>query len=544
MSADEYGIWHAEDFEGQDGGARIQAAVDGAEAQPGNNVIMVGPIGPDEKGRWHVSKPIELPSHTTLILQGAYLFLTDWATCDLIQNRDYIEGNTDIHVIGRGTASLDLNPSHQPQQKNHREDEIWMEKQGMEISDITKEVIGDMSVAEYALQRAEIGHMIVGIRFYNVTNLSLRGFSIGPMISFPIHIERVKNVRISDCTVAQDGREPAQEFIHVYGPAERVVIDNIVGGCSDDICALTTSESLFDPIGWGESKLTAEIRRANAGPINGVVISNIVVRNLWCTGLLRVLPSPGLPIDGVHISNIQMLETPGRSEAHAVLKFGNTKASQPNFHVCSPEDQANITIENVYVKDWVGPYIAILEPVKNLTIRGVRGVHTGPLLHNYGMAVDGLTLEDCRTTLVGGPKVPFVGPMFKFHMEEYHLGGTSESGTPAAILLDSATLKDIDIRNVVIKSALKPGDMVTGSGVAGLRLGPYAEAQSLHISGLKIDGYESGIVIEQTKGADVRFEDVTMRNVARPWDIKGAAWVKGDIAVSWHPDIQASFSGE
>ena len=538
MSSAEYGVWHAEDFEGENGGACIQAAVIAAEATPGNNVVMVGPMGPDVDGRWEVSQTIELPSHTTLILQGAYMVLADWAVCDLIQNRDYIEGNADIHVIGRGGARLDLNPSHQPQPPNHREDEIWMEEQGMPLSTVTKELIGDLTVAEYAAHHREIPYMIVGMRFYNVKNLSLRGFTIGPAVSFPLHIERVQNVRISDCTVAQDGHWSSQEFIHVYGPAERVVIDNIVGGCSDDICALTTSESLLSTKGWGGDKLPDDVRWANAGPIHGVVISNIIVRNLWCTGLLRVLPAPGYPIDGIHITNIQMLETPGRSLAHAVLKFGNTKSGMPKsvympFDACAPEDQANITIENIYVKDWVGPYIAILEPVKNLTIRGVRGSHTGALLHNYGNAIDGLTLEDCRTTLVGGPDVPFVGPMFQFHLDEYNLGGTSATGTPAAILLDSASLKDIDIRNVMVTSGLNVGDKVSGSGIAGMRLGPDAEVQSLHVSGLKIDGYESGIIVEKTRGEDLNFENITMRNVATPWEIRDADTVKGNVSFGW-----------
>ena len=253
------------------------------------------------------------------------------------------------------------------------------------------------------------------------------------------------------------------------------------------------------------------------------------MRNLWATGLLRVLPAPGYPIDGVHIKNIQMLETPGRSLAHAVLKFGNTKSGMPQsrympFDACAPEDQANITIENVFVKDWVGPFIAILEPVKNLTIRGVRGNHTGPLLHNYGNRIDGLTLEDCRTTLTGGPE-------FQFHLDEYNLGGTSATGTPAAILLDSAHLKDIDIRNVALTSGLKPEDMVTGSGVAGMRLGPDADVQSLHVSGLKIDGFESGVIVQETRGEDLKFEDVTMRDVGTPWDIRGADLVQGNVSL-------------
>ena len=531
MSAAKHGVWCAEDFEGKNGGARIQAAVDAAEAAPGPNVVMVGPVGPDADSRWEVSKAIELPSHTTLILQGAYLVLADKTDCNLIENRDFIEGNSDVHVIGRGGARLDLNPSQQGQLRDQRDVEIWFEEHGIELSPPTKEVIGDMTMAEFAAQRPSLPHIIVGMRFYNVENLSLRGFTIGPMVTWPLYVERVQNVRISDCTVAQDGREPWQEFIHVLGPAERVVIDNIVGSCGDDFCALNT----VSPVAarWDEAKLPAEVRRANAGPIHGVTISNVVIRNLWSTGLLRVLPVRGHPIDGVHVSNIQMLETPGHSGAHAVLKFGNTRPGHFDTENSGPEEMANITVENVFVKDWRGPYVAILEPVKNLTLRGLRGKHTGHLIHNYGNAIDGLTLEDCRTTLVGGPDEPFVGEMFHFCMEVYGLENTSRDGTPAAILLNNGPLKDVDIRNVTVTSELKPGDKVTGSGVAGLRLGPDAQVQSLNVSGLKIDGYESGVIVQETRGEDLKFEDVTMCDVGTPWLIRNADLVHGDVSLSW-----------
>ena len=540
MASTKHGVWHAEDFEGENGGARIQAAIDAAEAAAGNNVVMVGPVGPDADSRWEASKPIELPSHTTLILQGACLFLANDANCNLIENRDYINGNVDIHVIGRGGARLDGNPSQQAQPEyDHRQPEIWMEEQGIPLSDITKEVIGDMTIAEFSAARETVKYRIAGMMFYNVKNLSLRGFTIGPMPSWPLHIERVQNVRISDCTVAQDGREVSQEFIHVHGPAERVVIDNIVGSCSDDFCALDTLSALSadkilaDREESLAGKLPGDVRVANNGPIHGVVISNVVIRNTWCTGLLRFLPARGYPIDGVHVSNIQMLETPGRSEAHAVLKFGVTHSGHRSTAYCIPEDMANITVENVYVKDWVGPYVAVLEPVKNLTLRGLRGDHTGHFFHNYAQEIDGLTLEDCRVTLKGGPEEPFVGGMMLFCMAEWGLDSSSRDGTPAAILLNKGPLKDVDIRNVVVTSELKPGDKVTGSGVAGLRLGPDAAVQSLNVSGLQIDGYEAGIIVEGTRGEDLRFKDVTMRNVATPWVISDADLVHGDVSLNW-----------
>ena len=540
MSTDSHNVQYAENFKGKTGGERIQAAIKAAEAQPGHHVVVVGPIGPDSGGRWLLTRPIELPSHTTLILQGAQLFLANQANCNMVQNRDYVEGNTNIHVIGIGGARLDGNASNQDRPIEGRDVEIWMEKQGMPLSAATKEAIGDMSVAEFEKKRATEGaYRSHGIRFYHVDDLTLQGLTIGPTNFLAMRIERVKNVRISNITLAQDGREPNQDGIHIMGPAERVTISDIIGTCGDDVVALDTAGPLLLLPShyceyWDEDGLPADVHRAHAGPITGVTITNVVIRNRWCTGLLRTVPAPGYPIDGVHASNLQLLETPGYSEAHAVLKFGHSRPGEGGEQ-CAPEEHANITVENIFAKDWKGPYCVVFSPVKNLTVRGARGTHTGPFFHNFGQAIDGLTLEDCRTTLVGGPDEAFVTGMIQFLIEKQGFASTLLEGTPAAIILDGGPLKDVDIRNASLTSALKPGDKVAGTGVAGLRLGPGAQVHSLRVSGLTIDGFESGVIIgEGTQGEGLRLERVLMRNVATPWAIADADVVSGDVTLTCH----------
>jgi hypothetical protein len=401
-----------------------------------------------------------------------------------------------------------------------------MEQQGMELARSTREVIGEMTVAQFEALRASekptttsresegmmedsllLGNM--GVRFYNVDNLTLRGFTIGPTNAWAIMPERVRNVLISDITLAQDGREPNQDGIHICGPAERIAISNIIGTCGDDVIALSTLEG-------------------GHGSIVGVTINNVVISNRWCTGLLRTLAFPGSPIDGVHATNVQLLEPPGFSEAHAVLKFGNARPAQGE-EPYTPDMQSNITVENVFAKDWRGPFCAVFSPVKNLTIRGARGSHTGPFFHNFGQAIDGLVLEDCRTTLTGGPEEPFITGMIQYSIEVYGLSGTLLEGTPGAISLDGGPLKDVEIRDVSLRSALKPGDRMAGTGIAGMRVGGRALVDAVRVSGLTIEDYETGVVIEEgTKGEDLRLERVKMRNVAMPWSIGDGCAVRGD----------------
>ena len=527
-------IHRAEEYEGETGGERIQAAITAADSEPGGNVVVVGPTGPDNDGRWVLTRAIELPSHTTLILQGAQLFLADNANCNMIQNRDYVDGNADIHVIGVGGARLDGNAANQARAVDGRDVEIWMEKHGMELARSTKEVIGDMSVAEFETKRATEGaYRSMAIRFYNVEDLSVQGLIVGPTNCWAMRIERVRNLRISDIVLAQDGREPNQDGIHIVGPAERVSISDIIGTCGDDVVALDTGMPLVADH-WYDPRLSGDIRKGHLGPITGVTINNVVISNRWCTGLLRTIAAPGYPIDGVHASNLQLLETPGHSEAHAVLKFGTARPGYEGVEQCAPEEHANITVENVFAKDWRGPYCAVFSPVKNLTVRGARGTHTGFFFHNFGQPMDGLTLEDCRTTLVGGPEEPFVTGMIAFSIENYHLEGTLAQGTPAAIILDGGPLKDVGIREVSVTSGLKPGDKVAGTGVAGLRLGSGAQVHSLKVSGLTIDGFETGVMVEEgVRGEGLQFEGMTMREVITPWVIADADEVRGDVTLSY-----------
>jgi hypothetical protein len=393
-----------------------------------------------------------------------------------------------------------------------------MERRGMELARSTREVIGDMSVAEFEAHRAtdddSLGLRNMGIHFYNVDNLSMRGFAIGPTNSWAIMPERVRNVLISDITLAQDGREPNQDGIHITGPAERIAISNIVGTCGDDVIAISSVEG-------------------DRGPITGVTVTNVSIRNRWCTGILRTVVAEGYPIDGIYASNLQLLGGEGYSEAHAVLKFGNSRPGAGGLGQCTPQEHANITIENVFAQNWRGPYCAVFSPVKNLTIRGARGSHTGAFFHNFGQAMDGLILEDCRTTLIGGPDEPFVTGMIQFCLENFSYDQTLLRGTPAAVVLDGGPLKDIEMRNVSLRSALKPGDRVAGTGIAGLRLAAGAQVDSLRASGLTIEGYETGVIVEEgVQGKALHLDGVTMRDVATLWVAPNTDVVDGDATIA------------
>lgn len=219
----------------------IQNAIDAGADDAGHTVIRVGPVGPDDRGERVLTDTIELPSYTTLLLDGAELFLADGANVIMIENRDFVDGNEAVQVVGRRGTRLNGNAQAQARSVSGRDVEIWMEERGMDLAKSRMEVIGDKTVAEFEDKRAMEGvHRSMGLRFYNVDDLSIRGLIVGPTNAGAIHPERVTNLRIDDVTLAQDGREQNQDGIHVLGPAERVTITNIDGTCGDDAVARGT----------------------------------------------------------------------------------------------------------------------------------------------------------------------------------------------------------------------------------------------------------------------------------------------------------------
>src|ERR1044071_1849936 len=115
---DNRALLNASQFTGQNGGERIQAAIDSLGTTP--KVIEVGPQGPDRDGRWLLTKALILPSNTTLVLQGSRLFMADSVSDNLLRNlhaeSEDSSRDENIHILGMGGAELDGNAVNQVRQ--------------------------------------------------------------------------------------------------------------------------------------------------------------------------------------------------------------------------------------------------------------------------------------------------------------------------------------------------------------------------------------------------------------------------------------------
>jgi hypothetical protein len=246
-------IVYAAQFPGDTADAKIEEAIASTADCAGQRVLVIGPDGPGPDGTWVLQKALELPSLTTLLLVGAQMSLGQHGDryVKLITNNDFEHGNHDIEVVGIGGARL-----------------------------------------------------ADGLFFYNVENLTLKGFGLGPTTFWAMTLENVRNVQISELRFHQDGLKMNQDGIHIVGPAELITISDIVGTFGDDAIAI---DSCIPKVGKG-------------GAVRGVSVSNVVAKNMQSCGVIRTVAARGFPVQGLHFSNIYF-EGNG-TEFDAAIKIG------------------------------------------------------------------------------------------------------------------------------------------------------------------------------------------------------------------------------
>jgi len=484
----------ASDYDGADGGQRIQAAISAANSQgTGKSVVVVDPTGPDAKGVWTVSRPVSIPSHTSLILKGSVLRLADGANCAIFENDDRLNGNKAISIVGVGQPVLDGNPTNQARGRRGRDVEIWMQGRGLRLSPSTRSVIGEMTVEEFEEARAErTGSRMMtatelhwsgsaGIRMSKVKDLKIEGLSVGPTNLFGILVDEVHNMEIRNIRFLQDGSQPNQDGIGVGGPSSQIAISDISGRCGDDVVGLHS---------W--------MPDLPGGAIEGVTITDVNVENVGNSGLLRTDAFPGQPIRGVAASNMVMHDPDRNSEGHAVVKLGHTRRRHwedfpDQFDEYVPddslEDQVDIVLRDVYANDWHGPFVAVFSPVKGLLVDGLRGVHTGPFFANYGSEMKDVVVRNCSSVLAVRSEFPYVDGMITFAVDRYGLSSATAEGPHAAVVVDGGPISDVEFSRCRFSVEREVGDGSLPGSVGFRALGP--SAQSIVRTDVRFQGFES-----------------------------------------------------
>ena len=335
-------------FPGKNGGECIQAAIDSLGEKP--KVIEAGPEGPDEGGRWFLTKAIVIPSNTTLILHGSRLFMADGVSDNIIRNfyadSSDIRRDENIHILGIGGAELNGN-------------------------------------AEKQVRQAQV-YKNFGIAFYKVDKASIKGIAVGPTEGWGIGLEDVNDLFVESIRFQQDGKTHNQDGIHVCGPGSGICISNIIGTVADDAIALDAGAGAEDYRGSA---------RGSGGFLQNIVVSNVAVKNLGAGAAVRTVAAKGKPLDGVFISQVMI------TGANQVLKIGWDRwgAKQGGREIGdvfpSCDEQKNIVIDGV--KGSTDDVFGRIESnVKNLTIRNVRGRCGATAFTNITPDGDSFSLEN------------------------------------------------------------------------------------------------------------------------------------------------------
>ena len=360
-------VYDANQFPGKNGGERIQVAIDSLGREP--KVIEVGPRGPDANGYWLLTKAILLPSNTTLVLQGARLFLDHKVSDNMIRNYGAESGDSqrdeNIHILGIGGAELNGN-------------------------------------AENQVRQAQI-YKNFGIAFHKVDRASIKGIAVGPTEGWGMGLENVNDLFIESIRFQQDGTTHNQDGIHICGPGSRICISNIIGTVADDAIAIDAGAGAEDFRGSA---------RGSGGFLENITVSNVSVQNLRAGAVVRTVAAKGKALDGVFISHVMI------NQANQVLKIGWDRwgARQGGREIGdvfpSCDEQKNIIIDGV--KGSTDDVFCRVESnVKNLAIRNVRGVCSQTAFTNISpdgdcfdmenVLLDDWMIEGCRIGVeIGG----------------------------------------------------------------------------------------------------------------------------------------------
>lgn len=413
----QFDVIKAKSFTGQNGGERIQKALN--EPRPYHKIVLVEGGGVDDNDAWRLSAPLRIPSDTTLVLQGCYLKLNDGVSTSIIQNRDFNEGNKNIHIWGMGTVVLDCNGANQDKSLNN--------------------------------------YRNIGLHFYNVNHFSIRGVRLKSTARWALVPEKCRYGLIDDIYFDNEGIVN-QDGVHILGPSSDLVVSKIRGTLGDDACVCNArlngqGNNVFQGYGTGGS-----IERIT---FNDVIVSGGPVSPHM--GILRTSASPGTKVDGVSIANAT-----GFRVSEAALRLGgNDNVDDDGMKNISATNIKAYQERNVGMSSIGG--IKLLRPVRNLQVNNMQVVsNNARFFDNNGQKVNGMQLSNCSVeTYTTNPEYIMMNfsdaEINDVQLNNIQLIERQASSTAVGMQFLNATVKNMQTNNLMFKG-IKEG--IRGDGTS------------------------------------------------------------------------------
>lgn len=304
--------------------ARINAAVQAAH-ETGTDRVVIPRVNARTGGTvWEIGETVFLPSHMTVVLDGAHLRMADGVFCRMFCNTEADTAlgqtaageQTDIHITGQNGAVLD---GGLPNGLNER----TSGKNGL----------------------PHVG-MNLTVYFHNVSRFSVRDLTVRDQrwwgMEFMFARDGVvSGIRFELTRHAEDSRAVwrNQDGIDLRVGCSNIVIEDISGETGDDTVALT---ALTGPRHEG-----MHLVEGRDTDIHDVVIRNVRAVTNMCA-IVRLLNQYGNRIYNVTMRDIFDMSRPGETNrAQMVLRLGEN-AYRDEDHKAHHGDMYNIVAQNIH----------------------------------------------------------------------------------------------------------------------------------------------------------------------------------------------------
>lgn len=245
-------------------GAKADGSTDSVAAI--NAALLAGDII-IENGVFLISESIKIPSNRTIYGKNAKIKIADNAFDNIFRNSDWINGNSNIHIIGQGNFSIDGNV------ENNNDD-----------------------YATYGGKQTANSYKYVTISFFKVTNFSIKNLTV---IDYPHHCIHLNKCAIGEIdniyfnhkivTLNQDG-------IDIAWGCNNITINKLHGYTADDFIAFFTGikGDLFASYDPG----------FNVGDIHDITITDVLIKNSHAGAFPAIIGGNGNKIHDISMSNI------------------------------------------------------------------------------------------------------------------------------------------------------------------------------------------------------------------------------------------------
>jgi hypothetical protein len=282
-------------------GAKGDGITDNATA------INAGLIAGDvliDNGKFLIGSSIVFPSNRTVYLKNCELFAKDGTYDNMFRNSDFVNGNTNIKIIGLGNAVINGNAAN----NNDPEYDFWVQGQA---------IFTHAGMYRYAK-----------IQFYNVDGFEISGLYNVDRPCYLGNIGKASNGIIKDIFLGVKTIYQNQDGFQLRQGCHDLTISNVYGKTGDDFLSINCLELL---------QLNPMITGQDVGDIYNISINNTLI-GLSNQGGIKIYNSANHKIHDITISGVKVLN------AVSALGFGDHSwaVTQP-----TKDDTYAITVDNL-----------------------------------------------------------------------------------------------------------------------------------------------------------------------------------------------------